>query len=43
MELPIYPAANVATADGDQNSCEYVGMAYGSLGTRGNVLMRFMM
>jgi hypothetical protein len=24
MELPIYPAANVATADGDQNSCIWI-------------------
>lgn len=33
--LPTYPAARVATAEGDQNSCVKVGMAYGSRRTLG--------
>ena len=37
---PTYPAASVNSAELDQKSCEYVGIAYGSRGTRGNVRMR---
>lgn len=36
MLEPTYPAESVTSAETDQNSCGYVGMAYGSRGTRGN-------
>lgn len=42
-ELPTYPAASVATAEGDQKSCVYVGIAYGSSRTRGKLRMSPMM